>query len=144
MEDVRHAPEFARAAARRTTTLLDILADLDDAELSGPSELPGWSRLTIACHLRYGAAAILRMTRDALDGQETSYYPEGRDRQRPKTLRPAPHETARDVLENWRALAAPSMRTGLPWDLVGAPESWNRPIIPTSGPSRSPGLPSLG
>lgn len=105
MEDVAHAEELAGAAAARTTTLLRLVANLDEAEFDAPSELPGWSRLTIVCHLRYGASALLRMTRDALAGRETSYYPAGRHRQRPATLRPAPHETARDVLDDWRALA---------------------------------------
>ena len=59
---------------------------LDGADLEAPSTLPGWTRLTIACHLRYGAEAMRRMTIDALAGRRTAYYPEGRDTQRPGTL----------------------------------------------------------
>lgn len=102
---MHHAPRLARVAGSRTTTLLRLLGELGEPELEAPSGLPGWSRLAVVCHLRYGAAALLRMTRDALEGRETAYYPEGRARQRPATLRPAPHEAAADVLEDWRAVA---------------------------------------
>ena len=98
--------EIAAAAGARTTGLLDLLDALHQADFDAPSELPGWSRLTIVCHLRYGTAALLRMTRAALAGQPTSYYPRGRDQQRPATLRPAPAEPAIRVLEDWRSLAA--------------------------------------
>jgi uncharacterized protein (TIGR03083 family) len=66
----------------------DVCAALAACDLDAPSLLPGWSRLTIACHLRYGAAALRQMTVDALAGREASYYPLGRDAQRPATLRP--------------------------------------------------------
>lgn len=128
MEDVLRAAELARAGATRTTRLLSLLGDLDEAEFDAPSGLPGWSRQTIVCHLRYGASAFLRMTRDALGGRETSYYPEGRERQRPATLRPAPHESAVDVLKDWRTLAA---ALDAEWAVVG--ERWSTPVIEPSG-----------
>jgi len=55
--------------------------------------------------LRYGASALLRMTDDALAGRPTAFYPEGRDRQRPGTLEPAPGERPADVLADWGATA---------------------------------------
>ena len=82
------------------------LNELDDDALLAPSELPGWSRLTVVCHLRYGANAVLRMTRDALAGRETAYYPEGRDQQRPRTLEPRAGERPRDVLRDWANVSA--------------------------------------
>jgi hypothetical protein len=61
--------------------------------------LPTWSRLTIACHLRYGAHALVRMTAAALAGEATSYYPEGRDAQRDATLSPGPGESPAEVVD---------------------------------------------
>ncbi len=72
-----------RGVAQRTRETTESLRSLDDAALRSPSLLPGWSRLTVACHLRFGAEALLPMTRDALAGKETAYYPQGRERQRP-------------------------------------------------------------
>ena len=74
---------------------------LAGTDLSAPSSLPGWSRLTIACHLRYGAEALHRMTLDALAGQPASYYPLGRDEQRPGTL--VPRGADDDVVASLRA-----------------------------------------
>jgi maleylpyruvate isomerase len=105
MKDVARAGELARVARERTQCLLATLAELDEVTLNGPSQLPGWSRLTIICHLRYGAHALRRMTVDALAGRRTSYYPDGRAQQRPTTLVPAPGERPADVLENWRSTA---------------------------------------
>ena len=83
-----------------------MLRNLDEAGLEGPSELPGWTRPTIICHLRYGTHALRRMTLDAMAGRDTSYYPQGRARQRPTTLLPAPHERPTDVLDDWQSAAS--------------------------------------
>jgi uncharacterized protein (TIGR03083 family) len=82
-----------------------MLRRLDTAAYDGPSQLPEWSRLTIVCHLRYGATALLRMTSDTLAGRETSYYPGGRATRRPATLAPAPGERPEDVLDEWERAA---------------------------------------
>ena len=81
------------ATALRTAQILEALKGLDEEALLAPSELPEWSRLTIACHLRYGAEALCRMTEAALSGDPAAYYPEERDRQRPRTLVPRPGES---------------------------------------------------
>ena len=73
------------ALRRATDQVCDALVRTD---LDAPSLLPGWSRRTIACHLRYGAEALRQMTVDALADREASYYPLGRDAQRPSTLVP--------------------------------------------------------
>src|SRR5688572_3617156 len=99
----------------RTAVLVDALRGTD---LLAPSELAGWSRLTIACHLRYGAEAMHRMTVETLAGQTTAYYPKGRATQRPGTLEPRPGESPMDVVESlaeasaaldeaWAALTEP-------------------------------------
>jgi hypothetical protein len=46
------------------------------------------------------------MTRDALAGRTTSYYPDGRAHQRPATLLPAPGEGPADVLGDLESTAA--------------------------------------
>lgn len=79
---------------------------LDGVDLDTPSLLPGWSRLTIACHLRYGAEAIRQMTLDALAGRPTAYYPGGRSTQRPGTLEPRPGESPADVVTSLRDASA--------------------------------------
>jgi Mycothiol maleylpyruvate isomerase N-terminal domain len=70
-----------------------------------PSELPGWSRLTIACHLRFGAGALSRMTRSAVQALPVAYYPEGREGQRPRTLVPLAGESPQDVVESLEHLS---------------------------------------
>ncbi len=125
MEDVAHADELARAAGERTRRLLAALRELQDTEFDEPSELPGWSRLTVVCHLRYGSGALLRMTRDALEGRPTSYYPDGRERQRPTTLHPSQGETPRDVLDDWESTASELDRE---WSKLGR-KQWNTEVI---------------
>ena len=77
---------ISEAARTRTADIVSALAAM--GSLSAPSRLPGWSRLTVACHLRYGAIASRRMTTDALAGRMTSFYPGGRSVARPGTLEP--------------------------------------------------------
>lgn len=76
----------------------EVVAALLGADLDVASLLPGWSRLTIACHLRYGAEALRWMTDDALGGRPTSYYPDGRAAQRPATLVVRPGESGPEVV----------------------------------------------
>jgi hypothetical protein len=95
----------------------------------GPSGLEGWSRLTIACHLRYGAGAFLRMTEGALAGTPVAYYPEGRDAQRPGTLVPAAGESPRSVVDD---LAATSDALHGRWAALGA-EAWRRQVEEPEG-----------
>lgn len=88
---------------RSTTRLCTALAASHDLE--APSLLPGWSQLTIACHLRYGGEAFAWMTRDALAGVPTSYYPDGRSVQRPTTLVARPEESSTDVVASLRKVS---------------------------------------
>src|ERR1700730_17188026 len=94
----RSRDRLVTATAQRTAQILEAMNGLDDQALLSPSVLPGWSRLTIACHLRYGAEALCRMTEAAISGEPAAYYPEGRDRQRPGTLVPRPGESNRAVV----------------------------------------------
>jgi uncharacterized protein (TIGR03083 family) len=90
--------ELVAAVRRRTDQLVTALRALDDDGLRAPSALPGWSRLTIACHLRYGAEAFGRMTAAAIEDRPASYYPGGREATRPATLEPAPGEAPAAVV----------------------------------------------
>jgi maleylpyruvate isomerase len=115
---------LAAAIARRTDEVVAALRSLDEPDLLSPSELPGWSRLTIACHLRYGATALAPMTDAALADLTTSYYPGGRDGQRPGTLSPEPGETPRAVVAS---LAERSADLDARWGGL-TPDDWSRPV----------------
>jgi uncharacterized protein (TIGR03083 family) len=123
MDEIARAGEVGHVAAERTTPLIARLRRFE-ADLDAPSSLPGWSRLTVACHLRYGATALLRMTSDALAGRETAYYPAGRATQRPTTLVPGPGERPGDVLSDWARAAA---RLDDVWASL-APEAWSTTV----------------
>lgn len=88
----------AHALASAHGALAGALGALDDEALRAPSALPGWDRLTIVCHLRYGATAIDRLVRAALAGEPALFYPDGRVEQRPGTLRLEPGETPRGAV----------------------------------------------
>ena len=100
------------AVDRRTAEVVGALGGLDAAALASGSLLPDWSLLTIACHLRYGADALARMTADALEGRPTSYYPAGRAAGRPATLASEPGESGESVV---RSLADHSAALGALW-----------------------------
>jgi maleylpyruvate isomerase len=95
--------ELVTAVRRRTEEVVTALRAAGDEGLRAPSLLPGWSRLTIACHLRYGAEAFGRMTEAALEDRPVSYYPGGREADRPATLEPAPDESPAEVVASLAA-----------------------------------------
>jgi Mycothiol maleylpyruvate isomerase N-terminal domain len=84
----------------------EVFASRSDEWLLAPSALPEWSRLTIACHLRYVAEAMLRVTDAARLGTVALMYPGGRDADRPLSLVPRRGETPAHVVESLRATAA--------------------------------------
>jgi uncharacterized protein (TIGR03083 family) len=122
---------------RRTDELVNAVSVLTDDDLARPSGLPGWSRLTILCHLRYGATMTVRMTRATIDGQPTSFYPEGRELQRPRTLRPAPGESPRQVIAS---LAQRSAELADVWAGLGTGD-WDRPVTDLNDDGRLPRMP---
>ena len=95
--------EVLEAIDERTRRITESLRELGDDGLVQPSELPDWSCLTIACHLRFGADALARMTSAALRGDPVAYYPEGREAQRPGTLLPLPGESPTEVVASLAA-----------------------------------------
>jgi hypothetical protein len=123
------------AIARRTADIVGALLDLDEEGLTDRSELPAWSRLTIACHLRYGAEALRRMTGATLSGRSTAYYPEGRARQRPGTLLPDDGEGSRDVVNS---LALHSRMLAQAWSAVDAADCSREINEPADNPDLGP------
>jgi uncharacterized protein (TIGR03083 family) len=61
-----------------TDDLSASLARASASELAEPSLLGGWSRAHVVAHLANVAAALVRMTHDALTDRTTSMYPDGR------------------------------------------------------------------
>ena len=113
------------AVERRTDQVVEALDQLDEEGLHASSQLPDWSRLTIACHLRYGARALRRMTSSARTGEAVSYYPDGRDGQRAMTLVPAPGELPHAVAASLRDASAALNRA---WNTL-EPEDWLSPVV---------------
>lgn len=97
--------QIVDAGRERARNIVETLSGLDDDELRGPSGLPEWSRLTIVCHLRFGAGALSRMTRSAVQGMPVAYYPEGREVQRRGTLVPLAGESPQDVVSSLARLS---------------------------------------
>ncbi|KAB8161305.1 maleylpyruvate isomerase family mycothiol-dependent enzyme [Streptomyces sp. 3MP-14] len=83
-EDAAAAPHTELALARLGTAFFARqLTRLDDAELAGPSLLPGWSRAALVAHVGYNARALTRLVAWAETGVETPMYasPEQRARE---------------------------------------------------------------
>ena len=113
------------AVKERTRRIADSLSGLSDDELHQSSAPPEWSRLTIACHLRFGAEALSRMTRSALQGLPVAHYPEGREVQRPQTLVPLPGESPQAVVES---LACLSEELNQEWSTLD-PAGWGVDVV---------------
>jgi maleylpyruvate isomerase len=119
------ARQLQEAVAQRSEQIVVALSGFNDDRLGAASALPGWSRLTIACHLRYGAEALFRMTEATLAGRPASYYPEGRARQRPGSLVPHEGERAPDVVASLEHHATALSRV---WSTLSG-EAWERPVL---------------
>jgi maleylpyruvate isomerase len=121
--------EIIAAVDARTRRIVDALAAFDERGLLAPSLLPDWNRLTIACHLRYGAQAFLRMTHGALDAEPVSYYPTGREAQRPSTLVPEPGERPDAVVGS---LSVTSTKLHAVWSTLDD-ALWDLPVVEPEG-----------
>ena len=128
-------PEMLAAIDRTSGGIARSLRELGDDELHQPSELPDWSRLNIACHLRFGAESLIRMTQSAEQNAPVAYYPEGRERQRPQTLVPKAGESPQDVVES---LARLSDELNQHWSTLRS-TSWDRVVVePPENPDLGP------
>jgi uncharacterized protein (TIGR03083 family) len=113
------------AISERSVSIGDALSDLSTEALLEPSLLPGWTRLTVACHLRYGAEALLRITQAAGTGEPSASYPQGRAVQRAATLEPHPSEDPQEVIAS---LCVLNRELDEMWDVLDAP-TWHRVIV---------------
>jgi maleylpyruvate isomerase len=126
---------LVHAVIERSREIVEGVEGLSDAELRQPSGLPEWTRVTIACHLRFGAEALSRMTRATLLGEPVAYYPEGRGAQRPQTLLPRPHESPHEVVAS---LARLSEQLHQEWSALG-PGDWSADVVePEDNPDLGP------
>lgn len=112
---------IVQAVVERTANVVQALSSLGPDGLMAPSRLPGWTCLTIACHLRYGAEALAPMTAAALAGSSAAFYPGGRAQQRPGTLVPGPRETPEQVV---KSLAHRSQELHEAWRCLD-PTAWS-------------------
>lgn len=122
--DPSAGPSIAAAVRSRTAQIVEALERAGEAGLLAPSALPGWTRLTIACHLRYGARASADVTRRALAGQPAAFYPGGRAARRPRTLVPDEGEAPYDVVGS---LATEGAALDALWAGLTAGQ-WARPV----------------
>ena len=79
--DAATAPAGDLALARRGTAYFARkLRELTEAELTGPSLLPGWARAHVIAHVGYNARALARLVEWARTGVEMPFYdsPEAR------------------------------------------------------------------
>jgi uncharacterized protein (TIGR03083 family) len=128
-------PRVRAEIDHRTARIVEALSKLDEMDLTSPSLLRGWSRLTIACHLRYGAEALRAMTEATLSGRPASFYPEGRAQQRARTLLPNADEHPSDVAQS---LARHSERLSQLWSSVNE-DMWSRQVLePADNPDLGP------
>lgn len=65
---------------RGTALFLDIVADLDDADLDADSALPGWTRRHLVAHVAANADAIGNLVQWAATGVERPMYASAQDR----------------------------------------------------------------
>lgn len=65
--------------AQATDRLLASVDRLDDAQLRGPSLLPGWTRAHVLTHIARNADGVVNLVRWARTGEETPMYPGGRE-----------------------------------------------------------------
>jgi uncharacterized protein (TIGR03083 family) len=129
-------PRVRAEIDHRTARIVEALSELDEMDLTRPSLLRGWSCLTIACHLRYGAEALRAMTEATLSGRPASFYPEGRAQQRARTLLPSDDERPSDVVQS---LARHSERLSQLWSSLKE-DMWNRQMLE---PADNPDLGSI-
>lgn len=96
------------------------LAKLSDAELAGPSLLPGWSRRHVVAHAGYNARALARLVSWAATNTPTPMYasPEAREEEirvgatlNPEALRNLVDHAAIDLDVRWRDLPADRWNT---------------------------------
>ena len=104
--------------------LLASLARLDDAALTEPSRLPGWSRAHVVAHVAAAADSRVRLLAAAAEGRVESQYAsvEARAEEIDRTAAYPPDRLRRRLAESVAALVAAA--AGHPADRWDAPGDW--------------------
>jgi len=103
--------------------LRERLTGLDDAHVSAPSALPGWSYGHVLAHLTDNARMFARQAEHALRGELVETYDGGRA-ERDATIEATAGRTA---AEHRAALAEQTTRLESAW-AAAADEDWTRPV----------------
>lgn len=110
-----------------TALFLEQLDHLGDADLNGPSTLPGWTRRHLVAHLHFNARALIRLASWANTGVENRMYRSADQRAAeidegarwdPPKLRACVTESASDLAKALDALSD---------------EAWSAPVITAQG-----------
>ena len=121
------SPYLARIQAA-TALLLDDIAPLGDADMAGPSLLPGWDRAMLLTHLAANADGAWRGVTAAARGEVGEVYPGGTEARNAEIE--AGHGASADALR--QRLVAATAR--LDAALAEAPdEAWHRKAVRPQG-----------
>jgi uncharacterized protein (TIGR03083 family) len=112
-------------ALDRATERLTRFVRANVGVLTESSLLPGWSRVTVLCHLRYVAEAMSRMTDAAVSGRTDDMYPGGRDLVRPGTLVMRVGESLETLVES---VASTALELRARWNDLAASD-WDRRVV---------------
>ncbi|ONI80308.1 hypothetical protein ALI22I_43930 [Saccharothrix sp. ALI-22-I] len=109
------------AVAEAHRRLLQVIADLTDAQVAEPSLLPGWTRGHVLAHLADAARARSRVVEHALRGEQVAMWEPG---ERDAIIEATASRTA---AEHRAATAEHSDRLDRAWASVG---DWSVPVDP--------------
>ncbi|MEU9119875.1 maleylpyruvate isomerase family mycothiol-dependent enzyme [Streptomyces sp. NPDC048506] len=127
MKEIPPTPESFGEIAAAADRLLTGLAGLDDADVAGPSLLPGWTRGHVLSHLARQVPALERLLAWARTGVETPQYA-GREA-RDAEIEAGAHATAATLVAELRASAAHFQRSV---EELPAP-AWQATVRPFTG-----------
>lgn len=100
--DLRMIDRCVETCAAAHQKLLALADGFSDADLRGPSLLPGWSRGHVLNHLRRNAAAFTGMCAAAMAGEQGMQYPGGME-QRNREIEDGAGDPADVLVANLRA-----------------------------------------
>lgn len=117
-------PAPLTAVGEAHVALLSLLDGLDDAQVSGDSALPGWSRGHVLAHLTDNARMFARLARHALRDELVDTYDGG------QTERDAIIEAnaSRDAATHRAELACECAALESVWKEVAAQDAWGRRV----------------
>lgn len=101
--------------------LMDLVSELETAELNEPSRLPGWTRAHVVAHLTNNAHALANMTSAAGRGELIDPYPNG---DRDEAIERGAQQNAINLVAE---LATAHAQLEIVWDSV-AEQDWGRPV----------------